>query len=112
MPYTGLEGISDTPSNLVDPNALGGASFFEGMTQEVAQLTSANGSQQSQLKLALDHSRQTTLLMERAQSRIEDVDVATELTHLTRTNILMQSGSAMMTQANVAAQSVLKLYGL
>ena len=50
--------------------------------------------------------------MERAQGRIEDVDVATELTHLTRTNILMQSGSAMMTQANVAAQSVLKLYGL
>ena len=111
-PYTGLEGISDTPANLVDPNALGGASFFEGMTQEVAQLMSANGSQQSQLKLALDHSRQTTLSMERAQGRIEDVDVATELTHLTRTNILMQSGSAMMTQANVAAQSVLKLYGL
>jgi flagellin len=47
-----------------------------------------------------------------AQSRIEDVDVAKELTHLTRSNISMQSGSAMMTQANVAAQSVLKLYGV
>jgi flagellin len=27
-PFTGLAGVSDTPANLVDPNALGGASFF------------------------------------------------------------------------------------
>jgi flagellin len=111
-PFTGLEGVSDTPANLVDPNALGGASFFDGMTQEMAQLISANGSQQLQLKMALDHSKQTALSRESSQSQIEDVDVAKELTHLTRTNILMQSGSAMMAQANVAAQSVLKLYGL
>jgi flagellin len=111
-PFTGLAGVSDTPANLVDPNALGGASFFEGMTQEVAQLISENGSQQGQLKLALEHSRQAGVSRDSAQSRIEDVDVAKELAHLTRSDILMQSGSAMMTQANVAAQSVLKLYGV
>jgi len=111
-PYTGLEGISDTPANLVDPNVLGGASFFEGMTQEISQLISENGSQRRRLKGALEHSQQEGISTVSAYSRIADVDVAKELTQLTRTNILMQSGSAMMSQANVAAQSVLKLFGV
>ena len=111
-PYTGLEGISDTPANLVDPNVLGGAAFFEGMNQEISQLISDNGSQQKRLKGALDHSQQEGVSTENAYSRIADVDVAKELTQMTRTNILMQSGSAMMSQANVAAQSVLKLFGV
>jgi len=51
-----------------------------------------NGSQQGHLKLALEHSRQTGMSRDSAQSRIEDVDVAEELTHLTRSDILMQSG--------------------
>ena len=110
-PYTGLEGISDTPANLVDPNVLGGASFFEGMNQEISQLISDNGSQQKRLKGALEHSQQEGGSTESAYSRIADVDVARELTQMTRTTILMRSGSAMMSQANVAAQSVLKLFG-
>jgi flagellin len=96
----------------VDPNVLGGASFFEGMTQEISQLISENGSQRRRLKGALEHSQQEGISTVSAYSRIADVDVAKELTQLTRTNILMQNGSAMMSQANVAAQSVLKLFGV
>ena len=99
-PYTGLEGISDTPANLVDPNVLGGVSFFEGMNQEISGLISENGSQQKGVST------------ENAYSQIAAVDVAKELTQMTSTNILMQSGSVMMSQANVAAQSVLKLFGV
>jgi len=44
-----------------------------------------------------------------AVSRISDVDVATESTQYAKYNILVQSGTAMLAQANSMPQSVLKL---
>ncbi len=46
-----------------------------------------------------------------AKSRITDVDVAQESTNYARANILVQSGTAMLAQANSAPQSVLRLLG-
>ena len=42
-------------------------------------------------------------------SRIKDVDVATESTQFARYNILVQSGTAMLAQANLLPQSALRL---
>jgi flagellin len=47
--------------------------------------------------------------IEAAISRIRDVDVATESTELAKHNILVQSGTAMLAQANQLPQSVLRL---
>lgn len=44
-----------------------------------------------------------------ASSRIQDVDVAEESTQFAKANILVQSGTAMLAQANALPQSVLKL---
>ena len=44
-----------------------------------------------------------------ASSRIRDVDVAEESTQFARYNILVQSGTAMLAQANQMPQSVLRL---
>jgi flagellin len=46
-----------------------------------------------------------------AESRIRDVDMAEEMVNLTRMQILQQSGTAMLAQANQSPQSVLKLLG-
>ena len=46
-----------------------------------------------------------------AKSRIVDVDVAQESTNYARQNILVQSGTAMLAQANSMPQSVLRLLG-
>ena len=46
-----------------------------------------------------------------AKSRITDVDVAQESTNYAKQNILVQSGTAMLAQANSLPQSVLKLIG-
>ena len=46
-----------------------------------------------------------------ANSQITDVDVATESTNYAKQNILVQSGTAMLAQANSLPQSVLKLLG-
>ena len=44
-----------------------------------------------------------------ASSRIKDVDMAEESTEYAKQNILVQSGTAMLAQANQTPQSVLKL---
>jgi flagellin len=44
-----------------------------------------------------------------ANSQIADVDVATESTNYAKANILVQTGTAMLAQANSLPQSVLKL---
>jgi flagellin len=46
-----------------------------------------------------------------ANSRIKDVDVAEESTKFARYNILVQSGTAMLAQANALPQSALRLLG-
>ncbi len=46
---------------------------------------------------------------DRANSRINDVGVAEESTEYTMENILVQTGTAMLAQANSLPQSVLKL---
>ena len=46
-----------------------------------------------------------------ANSAIKDVDVAQESTNYAKLNILVQSGTAMLAQANSMPQSVLKLLG-
>jgi flagellin len=44
-----------------------------------------------------------------AESRIRDVDMAEEMVNLTKNQILTQAGTAMLSQANQAPQSVLRL---
>src|SRR4051794_10622076 len=46
-----------------------------------------------------------------AESRIRDVDMADEMVALTKNQILSQAGTAMLSQANQAPQSVLHLLG-
>jgi flagellin len=60
------------------------------------------------------HHEQLTMLstnLSAANSRIVDVDVAQESTQYARQNILVQSGTAMLAQANTLPQGVLKLLG-
>ena len=49
--------------------------------------------------------------MAAANSRIKDIDVAEESTHFAKYNILVQAGTAMLSQANSSSQSVLRLLG-
>ena len=70
-----------------------------------------NGASQSVLGFAAEVLVVNKSNLEAANSRIVDVDVASESTQLARWNILVQSGTAMLSQANQSAQSVMKLLG-
>ena len=77
--------------------------------QHVGTQRATLGAAQSRLEIA-----STTLQVEyqnlsSAVSRIRDVDVAEESTQYAKFNILVQSGTAMLAQANQSPQSVLKL---
>jgi flagellin len=76
---------------------------------EMATNRANNGAQASRLQFALDSLAINHTNLEAANSRIIDVDVAKETTMLARNNILVQAGSAMLSQANASAQIALKL---
>ena len=46
-----------------------------------------------------------------SESRIRDTDMAEEMVAFTRHQIMAQAGTAMLAQANVVPQSVLRLLG-
>ena len=79
--------------------------------QNVATFRAQNGAEQSRIQFASEMLTVNKANMESATSRILDVDVAQESTQLARWNILVQSGTAMLTQANQSAQIALKLLG-
>ena len=77
--------------------------------QNVATMRAQNGAEQSRLGFAAELLTVNKANLESASSRIVDVDVAQESTQLARWNVLVQSGTAMLTQANQSAQTALKL---
>ena len=79
--------------------------------QSVATFRAQNGAEQSRLGFASEVLTVNKANLEAANSRITDVDVASESTQLARWNILVQSGTAMLSQANQSAQSALRLIG-
>ena len=77
--------------------------------QNLATLRANNGAEQSRLTFAADMLAINKVNLESANSRIADVDIATESANLARFNILQQAGTAMLAQANMSQQSVLRL---
>jgi flagellin len=87
----------------------GGISRLSASIQAISTVMANNGAQASRLQFALDSLNVNKVNLEAANSRIYDVDVAAETTKLARANILVQSGAAMLSQANAASQIALKL---
>jgi flagellin-like hook-associated protein FlgL len=77
--------------------------------QDVANERASLGASQSRLELASSTLQVEFENLSSAISRIRDVDVADESTQFAKYNILVQSGTAMLAQANQTPQSVLKL---
>ena len=77
--------------------------------QNLATLRATNGAEQSRLTFAADMLSINKVNLESANSRIADVDIASESANLARFNILQQAGTAMLAQSNQSQQSVLRL---
>ena len=125
--HDGAQTVGITQSDLISISTTVGTSAGSGMSiatnasataavatiqtqiQELADLRANNGAEQSRLSFAADMLAVNKVNLESANSRIIDVDVATESSNLARWNILQQAGTAMLAQANTSTQSILRL---
>jgi flagellin len=71
----------------------------------------ALGAIQNRLGYAAANLSTTIENVQAAESVIRDVDMAAEMTTFTKNQILLQAGTAMLAQANMAPQVVLSLFG-
>ena len=78
---------------------------------KLASDRSTEGASLTRLNYSKDQLAVQKTNIDSANSVISDVDVATESTNFAKQNILVQSGTAMLAQANVQGQSVLRLLG-
>ena len=69
------------------------------------------GATQNWLEQTINRLGLTAENLQAAESRIRDADMAKEMIDFTKAQILQQSGTAMLSQANLAPQSVLSLLG-
>lgn len=75
----------------------------------LAALRATNGAQQSRLVFAMDLLEVNKLSLEAANSRIMELDFATEIANYTRYTILEQSNIVLLSQANLRAENALRL---
>ncbi|WP_414663085.1 flagellin [Horticoccus sp. 23ND18S-11] len=103
---SGIGALTDSSVTSLSALAL---SDITSAIQNVATYRAENGAEQSRFGFALELLTVNKANLESASSRITDVDVAAESTQLARFNILVQSGTAMLSQANQSASIALKL---
>ena len=109
----GNAAITGATSTATTVGTAGGAATaltaVETAINQVATYRSAVGANVSRLNYTNDQLSVLKTNLSSANSQIKDVNVAEESTQYARYNILVQSGTAMLAQANSLPQSVLKL---
>ncbi|MFA6196773.1 MAG: flagellin [Sulfurimonas sp.] len=84
-------------------------SYMDTAIQAVDGLRATMGAAQNKLESTIRNISVTQVNIEAAESNIRDVDFAAESAKFAKHNILAQSGSYAMSQANAVQQNVLKL---
>jgi flagellin-like hook-associated protein FlgL len=79
--------------------------------QTVSSLRADLGAKQNRFEHTINNLNVAVENTTSSESRIRDTDMAQEMTNFTRTQILTQAGTAMLSQANQASQGILRLLG-
>jgi len=76
---------------------------------DVDSLRSSLGASQNRFESTVNNLNSTVTNITAAKSRIEDADYATEVSNMSRAQILQQAGTSVLSQANQVPQGVLSL---
>lgn len=119
---TASAGASSTAASLVTIGATGycidvtsqtaanaTVSTVDALIKAVDDLAAKFGSYQIELEKIISNNETSRVNTSEAESRIRNVDMANEMANFTKLQILMQSGTAMLAQANAKNQLVLQL---
>ena len=93
---------------VIAENALG---IIDDAISGVSETVSNLGDAQNRMSFKLDNLKTAKINNEAARSQIEDADFAFQQVQLAKQQILQQSGTSALAQANAAPQSVLSLFG-
>jgi flagellin len=110
---TSLDLRSSALTVAADPDTLANAQTA--LAQVDVAITAVNsalgtiGSLQSRIETATENVRTSALNFSAAESTIRDLDMAMEMTSFSKNQILVQTGTAMLAQANQFSQNVLTL---
>ncbi len=104
--YTGVTSAITNSSS-----AASALSNIQTAIQNLADMRANVGANIQRLNMTDDQVAIYNENLSAAASRIKDVDVAEESTRYARANILVQSGTAMLAQANILPASALQLIG-
>ncbi|EEP3508079.1 flagellin A [Campylobacter coli] len=107
---TSVLGVKDETAGVTTlKGAMAVMDIAETATTNLDQIRADIGSVQNQLQVTINNITVTQVNVKAAESTIRDVDFASESANFSKYNILAQSGSYAMSQANAVQQNVLKL---
>ncbi|EAL4544164.1 flagellin [Campylobacter jejuni] len=107
---TTVFGVKDETAGVTTlKGAMAVMDIAETATTNLDQIRADIGSVQNQLQVTINNITVTQVNVKAAESTIRDVDFAAESANFSKYNILAQSGSYAMSQANAVQQNVLKL---
>lgn len=99
----------DTANILTVDSATAAIDSLDTAIQTVSEYRAEIGAKQNRLEHIVTNLQVQAENMAAANSRIRDVDMAAEMMNFTKQQILMQSGTAMLAQANAKPQAILAL---
>ncbi|HIE5387294.1 TPA: flagellin [Enterobacter cancerogenus] len=99
----GVDGIDLTKMTATDLDTIDKA------IAKVDTARSGLGAVQNRFTSAINNLNNTSNNLSAAQSRIQDADYATEVSNMSRAQILQQAGTSVLSQANQVPQTVLSL---
>ncbi|MFC4522110.1 flagellin [Cupriavidus pinatubonensis] len=97
--------------NSLDLTTLGGGELatIDTAIQKVDTARSGLGASQNRFESVVSNLGTTVTNLSASRSRIQDADYATEVSNMSRAQILQQAGTSVLAQANQTTQSVLSL---
>ncbi|MFO6297917.1 FliC/FljB family flagellin [Rahnella selenatireducens] len=117
----GATGTANVASNIGDISDTANANAYTGVATsdplkaidaaiaKVDTFRSSLGAVQNRFDSAITNLSNTTTNLSSAQSRIQDADYATEVSAMSKAQILQQAGTSVLSKANQVPQSVLSL---
>nr|WP_277349731.1 flagellin [Planosporangium thailandense] len=103
----GTSGLSLTSTT----GAISAIDQLDTAIQNVSTVRATLGAYQNRFEHTINNINVAIENLSASKSAITDTDMAQEMTNFTKMQILQQAGTAMLSQANSASQSVLKLLG-
>ena len=105
----GPDNTAGTPDDVAAVAATGPLTTIDAAIKAVDTQRSSLGASQNRFESTITNLNNTVSNLTAARSRIQDSDYATEVSNMSRAQILQQAGSSVLAQANQVPQTMLSL---